>query len=65
MGRPARWTDPARSSPTRPNKDIVSGRAGRFIKISRPGGPDVLSGWPGPVILSFFLLFINFFAPYR
>jgi hypothetical protein len=49
----------ARPSPAQQN--ILSGRAGSFVKLTGPGGPDVLSGWPGPTILSFLFLFHQLF----
>jgi hypothetical protein len=52
----------ARNGPPGPMDRPGPGRAGRFIKISGPGGLDVLSGWPGPVILSFFYTFHQLFC---
>jgi hypothetical protein len=43
-------------------QNILSGRAGCFVKSTGPGGPDVLSGWPGPIILSFIFIFPQLFC---
>jgi hypothetical protein len=53
-GRPAR--------PGLAQKNILSVRADCFVKSTGPGGPDVLSGWPGPIILSFIFIFPQLFC---
>jgi hypothetical protein len=58
--RAARPDDPAQLSPAQQN--ILSGRAGRFVKLTGPGGPDVLSGWPGPTMLCFIFIFRQLFC---
>jgi hypothetical protein len=61
MGAPQQGSKRA-ARPGLAQQNILSGRAGCFVKPTGPGGPYVLSGWPGPIILSFIFIFPQLFC---